>query len=586
MLPGGPSDPSLLTRLDRVLMAAFLLSVFVPGTLGVSLFDRDEGWYAQVVREMLAGGDWLIPSYLGESRYFKPPWLYWCSAVSVSLLGWSEFALRLPCVLASVATWMIVADWAAREHSRPRLCSSAEHADAVGTACARAAAWWTAVIGATSIGPNIAGKLLLADSHFVLFIVVAMRAWIRGAGGPAGTCVAGSRAHGRVESRQMGPRSAESVGPVDPTYGTYGFWAAIGLALLSKGPATLAVLAPIALARLLWDTPRDLSWPQRILRLWPGRGWYLAVLIGLPWYAYVAWADWLAFAHGFIGANMIDRVSRGIQGHSVPPGHYIVTSLIAVLPWTPVVIAAIVAAWRSRRTDGDVRRLLIWLAAPWPLFELIATKLPHYVLPLFPPAAMLTGCWLAQRRVSRAHPTSWRKIPISHPTPRESPPASPVGERAAIPQHAIAISSTRRPRALIGATAAWVLLLWLAGLWLLPALEPRRLSRVVAEAVNTRAAPGERVLAAKGFEEPTMFFYLRPEASVLRDDDRWRDFVRDKTFWLIALERRITSLRSVLEIDDAAREVFTGWTYDVWRRETVWVVRARIRRGFLSEPRS
>jgi 4-amino-4-deoxy-L-arabinose transferase-like glycosyltransferase len=594
MLSGGPSDASLLTRLDRVLMAAFLLSVFVPGTIGVSLFDRDEGWYAQVVREMVAGGDWLIPRYLGESRYFKPPWLYWCSAVSVSLLGWSEFALRLPCVLASVATWMIVADWAARQHSRLRLCSSAEHADAAATPAqseappsppplpqggegvGRAAAWWTAVIGATSIGPTIAGKLLLADSHFVLFIVIAMRAWIRGAGVPACTSVAGSRARGRVESGQMGPRSAESVGPADPTYGTYVFWAAIGLALLSKGPATLAVLAPIALARLLWDTPRDLSWPQRILRLWPGRGWYLAVLIGLPWYAYVAWADWPTFAQGFIGANMLGRVSRGIEGHSGPPGYYIVTSLAAVLPWTPVVIAAIVAAWRSRRTDGDARRLLIWLAAPWPLFELIVTKLPHYVLPLFPPAAMLAGCWLAQRRVSTAHPTSWCKIPIWHPTLRKSSPASPVGERAAIPQDAIAIRSPRRPRVLIGATATWVLLLWLGGLWLLPGLEPHRLSRVVAEAVNTRAAPGEGVLA-NGFKEPTMFFYLRPAARNLRDDDRWREFVGDKAFWLIARRSRIAGLRSVLEIDDASREVFTGWNYAAWRRETVWVVRARSR---------
>ena len=152
-----------------------------------------------------------------------------------------------------------------------------------------------------------------------------------------------------------------------------------------------------------------------------------------------------------------------MKGHSGPPGYYIVTTLAAVLPWTPVVIAAVVAAWRSRRTDGDARRLLIWLAAPWPLFELIATKLPHYVLPLFPPAAMLAGCWLAQRTVSRAYPT--------------------------IPQDAIPIRSTRRPRVLIGATVAWVLLLWLAGLWLLPGLEPHRLSRVVAEAVNTRPAP-------------------------------------------------------------------------------------------------
>jgi hypothetical protein len=126
-------------------------------------------------------------------------------------------------------------------------------------------------------------------------------------------------------------------------------------------------------------------------------------------------------------------------------------------------------------------------------------------------------------------------------------------------------------------------LLWLAGLWLLPRLEPHRFSRVVAEAVNTRAAPGEGVLAS-GFDEPTMFFYLRPEARELRDDDRWREFVGDKAFWLIAHRSRIAGLRSVLEIDDASREVFTGWNYAAERRETVWVVRARSRRGFLSEP--
>ena len=74
-----------------------------------------------------------------------------------------------------------------------------------------------------------------------------------------------------------------------------------------------------------------------------------------------------------------------------------------------------------------------------------------------------------------------------------------------------------------------------------------------------------------------MFFYLRPEASALRDDDRWREFVGDEAFWLIARPHGIASLKSVLEIDDAAREVFTGWTYAAWQRETVWVVRARIR---------
>ena len=262
MLPGEPFDPSPLTQLDRVLMAAFLLSVFVPGTISVSLFDRDEGWYAQVVREMLASGDWLIPHYLGESRYFKPPWLYWCSAVSVSLLGWSEFRLRLPCVLASVATWMIVAkdgrqgSTAARLHGGPP--SSAQPASAP---TSRANCCWPTAISCCLSSLRCGPGLVVPASPPA----------------PASQVLA-------LTAGSSGPPSA---------------WPC-----LQKTRPALAVLAPIALARLLLDTPRDLSWPQRVLRLWPGRGWYLAVLIGLPWYAYVAWADWSAFAHGFIGTDV------------------------------------------------------------------------------------------------------------------------------------------------------------------------------------------------------------------------------------------------------------------------------------------
>ena len=58
-----------LTLRDCVVLAAFSLVLLLPGTFGVSLADRDEGWCAQVCREMLNRGDWLVPTYLGE------PWL-------------------------------------------------------------------------------------------------------------------------------------------------------------------------------------------------------------------------------------------------------------------------------------------------------------------------------------------------------------------------------------------------------------------------------------------------------------------------------------------------------------------------------
>ena len=99
----------------------------IHGQSAVSLFDRDEGWHGQTVREMFNTNDWIVPRYLGESRYHKTPLLYWCSAVSVSALGWSEFSLRLPCLLASIAAWTVVATVAARWSGRSYHAHSAEN---------------------------------------------------------------------------------------------------------------------------------------------------------------------------------------------------------------------------------------------------------------------------------------------------------------------------------------------------------------------------------------------------------------------------------------------------------------------------
>ncbi|GAF95834.1 unnamed protein product, partial [marine sediment metagenome] len=84
-----------------LLLLIVALAVLVPGTIGVSLVDRDEGWYAQVCREMLESGDWLIPRYLGEVWLAKPPLLYWLVTMSYSLFGVGEWQARLVPVLAT-----------------------------------------------------------------------------------------------------------------------------------------------------------------------------------------------------------------------------------------------------------------------------------------------------------------------------------------------------------------------------------------------------------------------------------------------------------------------------------------------------
>ena len=131
-----------MTARDRVLLTVLSLAVLIPGTFSVSLFDRDEGWYAQVSREMLDRGDWLVPHYLGEAWIAKPPLLYWCVASSYALFGVHVWAARLVPVLATVGVMHLLATLAA------------------GLYCRRVA-WIASVSFITAGMPIVIGKMLL-----------------------------------------------------------------------------------------------------------------------------------------------------------------------------------------------------------------------------------------------------------------------------------------------------------------------------------------------------------------------------------------------------------------------------------------
>ena len=91
-------------RRDRTILLLLSLAILIPGTWGVSLVDRDEGWYAQVAREMVDSGDWLVPRYLGDVWVHKPPLLYWLVSASWTVFGIGEASARLVSVLAMVAS--------------------------------------------------------------------------------------------------------------------------------------------------------------------------------------------------------------------------------------------------------------------------------------------------------------------------------------------------------------------------------------------------------------------------------------------------------------------------------------------------
>lgn len=572
-----------MTWRDRLLLSLFLLCVLIPGTIGVSLFDRDEGWYAQITREMVESGDWIIPRYRGESLYFKPPLMYWCTALSTALLGWSEFALRLPCVLAAVAAWLVAAEIAAAWWGRR-------------------AGWWTAVIGGTCIGPNLACKLLLADAYLLLFANVTMACWIRRLDVPAvgdiETLVASDLGNGR-----------NSV-PASPSRGAYGhaFWIAVGLAVLAKGPAIFVFLVPFGAALILWNAPRGTSWPRRLARAWPGRGWYCAVLVAGPWYVAVMASDWEAFRVGFIRENFVERLRQPLWGHGGSPGYYVATGLLALWPWGAFVPTALAAAWRARRGDVPSRWLLAWIIGPWIVLELIQTKLPHYALPLATPLAML-----AARRVVCLYPLRDENDELRMVNAANGVFArggrldsvlliggvflAAVGAIVAawlggmLPTYvsmmtcgfilllacavvAVQRRADSRPGPAFITAAALMALYVVGGAWLAPSAEPLRVSRLVADRANALA--GDSLpMRTYGFEEPTMHFYLRrPAMSVRPAESAWREGLAGP-FVLVADRADLPELAGVIDVRADDGETIRGFNYVIGKRQEVWIGLAR-----------
>jgi 4-amino-4-deoxy-L-arabinose transferase-like glycosyltransferase len=304
-----------------------------------------------------------------------------------------------------------------------------------------------------------------------------------------------------------------------------GYWFFIGLGILAKGPATLVFAGAFGLALLATRGRR--AW------LWNWRYWIwlpVAVLVAAPWYVYIAQHAGDTLREQFLGYEITERIAGTPHGHGGPPGQYLLISLAGLLPWTVFVPGTLIIAFRRRREDLDMRLLLIWLAVPWIILELIHAKLPHYILPCYVPLMILLARLLEEGlrspRPLSAYPRDEQRVLRAWPVILIG--MGIVGGLAALIRwdagwgwaaiatgvvlavgFAIVARLLRRSfaQAFVAAAGATVAFHVVVGLALLPSLEPYRLSRLLATRINALAEPGDRILLC-GYEEPSTFFYL------------------------------------------------------------------------------
>src|SRR5262249_42209348 len=152
-------------------------------------------------------------------------------------------------------------------------------------------------------------------------------------------------------------------------------------------------LAAVTLAVL----DRSAGWLAR-LRPLAGAAWLL--LLVLPWFAAIVARSGDAFFAGSVGGDLMSKLTGGSGGHGEPPLTYPVLVWLTFWPAAPLAALAAPAVWRGRH-ELPVRFLLAWLVPAWIVFELVPTKLPHYVLPLYPAVAVLIA-WAVQRQALSA----------------------------------------------------------------------------------------------------------------------------------------------------------------------------------------
>jgi 4-amino-4-deoxy-L-arabinose transferase-like glycosyltransferase len=316
-----------------LLLGVFGLLLF--GTLGLRpLYKADESRYAEIPREMVASGDWLTPRLNGFKYFEKPPLQYWASAAFFKLFGETDTAARLWTALACFGG-IVMAWWAGNRLFSPPAGALA------------------AVVLAGSPLYVLLGQINTLDMALAFFLSAAIFSF----------------ALGRY----------------------YLFWAACALAVLSKG--LVGIVLPGATIALYIVIRRDWLLLKKI-RLFKGA--LLFLLIAAPWFIAVSMAN-PEFAHFFFVQEHFQRFTTKIHGRYQPFWYFLPILAFGIGPWLLPFVASFARAFRKDHAAGFDAALFLalWALVVFAFFSASGSKLPSYILPMFPALAVLIGRWIA-----------------------------------------------------------------------------------------------------------------------------------------------------------------------------------------------
>ncbi|HEY5543974.1 MAG TPA: phospholipid carrier-dependent glycosyltransferase [Candidatus Binatia bacterium] len=338
--------PNTLPRSARWLswsLSAAVIAILFYQLGAAALFEPDEGRNAEKAREILVLDDWVTPHENFHSVLDKPIFFYWLIALAYSLFGVSEWAARLPSALAALACIALVYRFAQLRWGRW-------------------AALWSALILVTSFQFFVLARVVILDMTLTFFLTLAL-------------CSFYEAAHTESAKR----RRIASIA----------MYLALAGATLIKGLIGVAVPGMVIFAYLLvrkqWAVLRRID-------LIPGAVLFLAIV--LPWYL-IAEARNPGYLYYYFWEEHFGRFATTGFDRAQPWYYFIGVGSIGFFPWSLLLPLAVNNTWQQK-LDNKTLYLILWIILPFLFFSVSKSKLPHYILPIFPPLAMLAASALVR----------------------------------------------------------------------------------------------------------------------------------------------------------------------------------------------
>lgn len=350
--PDGTAD-AVLTGIERgfdrvassriaslIVLLLVTLACFLPGFAALHPIDRDEARFVQATKQMLETGDFINIRLQDEQRNKKPAGIHWLQAIAAGLSGEGAAApiwiYRLPSLIGAVIavflTW-----WVALAFGPPRVALLAG----------------LLIAGSTVLG--VEARLATTDAVLLACILASVgvlaRVWL-----------------------------ADGT-PTHPALAAL-FWAGLALGILVKGPVAPMLL--VLLTVLLVVQRGSAAW---LLALRPKAGLIGLLVAVLPWFIAITISTKGAFLSGAVGHDLWSKVVSAQERHGAPPGTYLLIFFLTFWPGAAYVSLSMPWVVTNMRRPAVIFAIA-WAVPFWLVFELLQTKLPHYVLPAYPALAL------------------------------------------------------------------------------------------------------------------------------------------------------------------------------------------------------